>query len=202
MRMLQRLALLALFIALPTVSRAAPITFVYSGNNFNAFSNAPFPVGATFSASNRVTGILTFNAGLADQALGAVTPDTWSFTDGFSTFTQASILDFASIRLEVSGGAVTAWSIGLLDQFLNFGDPIGKQSRGLQTVNAIGTGQFDDGVFRQMVSSAFYQEDRGSITGAPGTWTAAVPVPEPGTLVLFATGLLTAGVWRRSKTRR
>jgi hypothetical protein len=167
------LAFLAALI-LPLPLKADTFTYDYTGQAFTLETGA-------FDSTSSLTGSITFNAPLADNFNGFVSPASFSFTDGISTDTSsdffgASVFDITTNQ----SGQIVDWYIALS------GWPFSFQSTG----GWLGGGdQVNDG------RSQGTNWNQGSWSD-PGSGNS--PVPEPENLVLVGTGLVgLAGLLRR-----
>ena len=167
------LAVLAAFI-LPLPIMADTTTYTYTGSDFTA-------VSGPYTTSDSVTGEFTLSAPLADNlnTLTAITPTSYSFSDGIQTLTTGIVADF---YIETDAiGDITGWSIQI----------DGDSDNQIETVHTSAVPGYEDGIS----SSSAYGDDEGH-----GTWTSATAVtPEPASLFLVATGL--AGAASLSRRR-
>lgn len=107
-RVLALLALGTLLILakVPTAS-ANSITYSYTGNPFTNF------FGTLPSGVSRISGSFTLSNPLGANFLGTVTPSTFSFSDGVTTLTQASVSSgFFNVGTDATG-AIISWTIQL-----------------------------------------------------------------------------------------
>jgi hypothetical protein len=172
------LAGLAAFVL--TLPAMATSVYTYTGNDFDAFSNAPGP----YTTSDFVTGSFTVSAPLAANLQFSdnnVAPIAYHFTDGVQTFTNNSGLtdvffDFATD----SKGNIIDWFVSLSD---------GPNTNRIATSGDIVLTIIDFG--------AEYPSE-GQVMSDPGKWTT---VPEPGSLLAVGAGLLGVGLRRRKVGR-
>ena len=169
--------------ALPSTSALADTVYTYTGNPFT-----PSPVGI-YTSSDFITGSFTVATTLAaDSPYGAITPESFTFSDGIQTFNSLSTsLAFFAVATDDTGNIV-GWYISLTAD-----DHVA--SLNTSTGNVIGVN--DEAKIDQAgtIDRVFARND-------PGTWTESStdpsPVPEPSSIVLFGTGALgLAGSVRR-----
>jgi PEP-CTERM motif len=174
-------------------------TYTYTGNPLSS----PIPstgYQAPFNSSDIVTASFTTSSLLeSNVAFSSVAFDSLTMSSGSFTLTEANAVDPRICLSTNASGAITTWYIGE-----NF-DPI----NGIVTINAT-SGEHCLGT---SFGSNFAQDevaiDYPSTIGAfnsndPGTWTlteTTSAVPEPSTLVLLGSGLLSiVGFTRRKLT--
>lgn len=176
LRVLFVLLVCSLFaLGLPRAASANTIIYAYTGEQFDAF------FGLTCPPVCRIAGSFTLAEPLPPNLdFATITPLSFSFTDG-SIFINNPNPDNDTFQISTdSQGLITLWDINLWTndfsaEFLteNFGDNF------LQ----------EDNSFRDTGQTA-------EIAGDPGTWSTT---PEPGSLILFTSGLLgVLGAARRS----
>src|ERR1700678_2331892 len=102
--------LAACILTLPLM--ASSVTYTYTGNDFNITT---FPYTTSDSVSGDFTPATALGDDLSDMA---ITPATYSFTDGVQTFTNAS--PPSTVTFDVSTGAtgaITEWYILLQNPY-------------------------------------------------------------------------------------
>ena len=170
-----RFLLAAFFLTLPLM---ADTVYTYTGNDFT-FVSGPF------TTSDSITGWFSVASPLGDSLSDpAVTLTGFSFSDGVNTDTSAQAqTDVPFIQVTTGAtGDITHWDVAFdFDSDLQ-----------IQTSN----------VFGDYSQTNFGSTNVADNSGVPGTWavstTASGPsAPEPGTLVLFGTGLAALAMWRR-----
>lgn len=199
MQIIRSLALLAA--VLSPLSALADTTYSYTGQPFTDVSGA-------YTTSNAITGQFTLAAPLAPSIATdtAITPLTFSFTDGLQTVTNTSTLTpdtFFTIQTNATG------NISLWDIYITFTTPDGEAH--LETLDDV-IGPFlavADEATHDHSSESSLIIDAGTNTGLPGTWTKATTptaaTPEPASLTLLATGLAATGTMltrRRIRSRK
>jgi hypothetical protein len=147
---------------------ANSVTYTYTGNPYNQFYDMSCPPDCGISGS------LTLSSPIGANYYGAVTPISFSFTDG--TLTMSSALsnfegaDFALVtnaKGDIIGWAIDLWQPDRVDlsTYANFEGPGGEDMT--QYVGAF-----------------------ASISGDPGSWSSSLITPEPSSFFLLGTGLL------------
>lgn len=212
--------LLALLIALacPFVADAATYTYTYTGNFFTEISNSG--TAPVYNTSNHLTGSFTLDAPLGSDLSGpvgylglqSITPASFSFTDGNETITDAS----PNLRTDTShfyvrtdsDGNIQDWGITLV-----MGNVTGDLTLGQQLTTETGTYAQDFGIYElHDITDPSHDigYSSGTVRNSPGTWNlsstsgtgsgngSGAVTPEPGTLLLTATGSMT-GLWLRMR---
>lgn len=157
---------------------ASSVTYTYTGNDF-------VTVLSPYTTSDFVSGNFTLASALGDNlALGAITPLTYSFSDGVQTFSSASPPPEVTFEVGTDGsGNIDSWVIQL-----NSGPPS-------DDIVSTSSGVSD---FGELGFSAL-----GENLGNPGTWVmtggGTSPVPEPGNVALIAMGLAAIGIGARRR---
>jgi hypothetical protein len=155
---------------------ASPITYTYTGNDFQA-------VSGSYATSDFVSGYFTLSAALPDsQALMTIAPLSYSFTDQLQTF--SSTTPPPDVTFEVgtdASGQINTWNISL-------GNTLGP--------NLVTTISFSSD-FGEMPSGA------GSVLFDAGGWQMSggrgSTVPEPGNIALIGAGVVAIALIRKNQ---
>jgi hypothetical protein len=166
------IAILMMAVGAQRVSATTITTYTYTGNDFTSAS-APYTTGDSVQGSFTI-------ATLGDNlAFGQITPLSFSFSDGVTTYDQtgATVVDF---YVETGAtGALVNWLIDLTDLGSDRSIEVGRYSEDY------GDGEWVGG-FATVVAA----------NGEPGVWGT---VPEPSTFVLIPTGLLALALLARKR---
>lgn len=182
-KLLVCMATTLIVVALPSFVFANTVTYTYGGPNFNTFTvNSNWVGPNVFNTSDFVSGSFTVNGPLADgtyDLVGAAPAGlvwgTWS--NGYATGTTPNIF-----KLTVAGGVITQWYVemyagsGYAETLKCSPGPCGfyvNEDQGVVDLN--------NGSFQQAIGTVY----------STGSWkqTANNPVPEPGTVSLFLSGM-------------
>lgn len=171
-----------------SASAQASVIYTYTGSNFDSVSNVDSPADP-FTTNDRVTGVVELAAPLAaDLPFGAVFPVSFSFSDGVSTITNATVTTPPALLFATnSAGDITSWVVTLIQQ-----DPL--ITRMIVTAGGPAVANVDQGLRAegQTVQLA-------TIYDSPGVWRQKSDVPEPASLLLV--GAAVAGLVARRRAR-
>jgi hypothetical protein len=154
-------------------STARAETYTYTGNDFQSATSP-------YTLSDFVSGFFTLASPLGDSlALGAITPTSYSFSDGVQTFSSASPPSGVTFKVGTdASGNIDAWVIDL--------------QSGVNVISTTTTpNQEDFGTSSNGVASNLFDE---------GSWQASAgggggsTVPEPGYAALLALGFVAIAV--------
>ncbi len=185
------LCLLALLVA-PARLRADPTTYTYTGNLLDFEGVDPSLVCGPVC---EITGTFTVAQPLSPNLdLATFTPQSFSFTDGLTPYNQFNTppaLELFHDFSTNSSGTISGWAI-----FLQMA--VGPDSSTeLSSTYSFPYGGEDTVQLYDPFLEAF------ALNYSPGKWEsapAAIPTPEPGSIVLFSSGLLISLVGPRTKT--
>jgi PEP-CTERM motif len=184
---LRVLLLCAVFMISLAPSARADTTYTYAGEPFTSFRGV---CGNCLEIFGSFTVPELLGAGLSSAL---ITPMSFSFSDIQNTLTDTNTRQGSFTISTDARGNIISWDILLLES-------LGSDSLFLGTEND----SFAVNDFDELASSVLLHE--ASNTGSPGTWTmstASSAVPEPSSLLLLATGLLSAiGAAHRKQCER
>lgn len=212
MNKLKKICLLWLLLLSPFGANA--IILDYTGNSFTLVqTSGPTAPSDPYTTSDSVSGWIELAAVLDPNLSGnAVSPLSFSFSDGVNTFTESSPLTGSSFQFWTdAGGQLSGWDLNM---------SIFAFTAGGGTSNVIAVRNFVSLIFGPIVQDngadilcgpastslgcsfggdPFYTQD-GRVTDDPGVWAYRVTsVPEPGTLLLMGLGLAGIGFSRKRK---
>src|SRR5690348_1126663 len=170
-------------VLLAASSASANVILTYIGQDFTI-------VHGSYTTSDHLTGTIDLTSPLGDNLnFAAVTPTSFSFSDGQQTLTQADTFTTETFQFSTdSSGIITGWLVDL---------EVGPN-------HGILTAGFDSALTFPTVDAGLLNSDNGGGNlGHPGCWEGqtcvATTVPEPLTFSLFGAGLMGAIVMRRKK---
>ena len=203
----KRIIFFTLLFVVVMMSQSFATTYTYTGNSFTDYWNFSTRSSDKFLSSpdDKITGYFTVNSPLAPNssfnivaaALGSGTA-SFSFTSGGYNITDQSILGYSmhymtgTPNLTVmtdSSGEISQWWIKLVN---------------LSETASIYSSYTISGLFPQTDSLENFTANTANTaafnSSLPGQWTRSdsnAPVPEPGTMLLFGTGLTGLAAVRR-----
>jgi hypothetical protein len=174
-RLLTAFAISALTCAV--TASADEVTYTYTGNRFNNFGG-----DATCPLECNMSGSFTVPVPVGPNFHGFFIPDSFSFTDGLVTITQANATSFAFGFITNSLGEITVWNVNAIDPLTSM-----FTSTGPSLICPVGC-TVTDGSF---APSALDTINYAQVINDPGTWSSEITAtPEPSTLVLLSTGIV------------
>lgn len=161
------IALAAVVLTLPLT--AGPVTYTYTGNDFNSVT------ASVYTTSDFVSGFFTLASPLADDMTlppggSNITPLSFSYTDGVQTYSSAGNPSQITFQIATdASGNIIQWNVSLGN-----GPP-----------SAVFTRNYPVSV----EDAGIFGIQEGAISNDPGAWSVSTTVPEPATLVLAGAGL-------------
>lgn len=172
-------------VLLAASSASASVILTYTGQDFTH-------VMGSYTTSDHLTGTIDLSSPLGDNLnFAAVTPTSFSFSDGQQTLTQADTFTTEMFEFSTdSSGTITGWLVDL---------EVGPN-------HGILTAGFESALTFPTVDAGLLNSDNGGGNlGDPGCWEGqtcvATTVPEPLTLSLFGAGLAGVVAMRRRKKK-
>jgi hypothetical protein len=161
----------------------ASTTYFYTGNHFTSITDDIWlPVPGQYTTAMHVSGWFEVENPLASNlSLAFVTPVSYSFSDGRSTYTNLDAVLSTANSFEIStdaAGSITGWFIGI-------------QRFGTGNLWTVTTGPvYDYGAVEPNWFSPTTQRDNAIVYNNPGAWTSVTaPVPEPASYAMLLAGL-------------
>jgi PEP-CTERM motif len=175
-------------------------TYTYTGNPLST----PIPSSgyqAPFNSSDIVTASFTTSSPLGSNiAFSPLTFDSLTMSSGPFTLTEATAVDPRICLSTNASGAISTWYIGEnfdpIDGIVTINTTSGEKCGGTSFGSTFGTDEI--GVDYPSTIGAFNSDD-------PGTWNLTVTTtaaPEPSTLVLLGSGLVSIVGFARRKLIR
>jgi hypothetical protein len=166
--------------ALGAASASASTVYTYTGNDFTS-------VTGSYTTTDMVTGRIDLATALGDNfGPGAISPVSFSFSDGVQTLTNTNSTISSNVFETNSAGTIVQWVF----EINNTGDTGGIATLSALTIIAI------------VGDDAFNIAGTASIFNDAGTWTTSVAAtPLPAALPLFTSGLGVIVVlgWQRKR---
>lgn len=199
------LALVTAALLLPLSALASTYTYTYTGNTYQlAIGN--------YTKNESITASFTLDAPLALNlsSLTSISGAPFSVSDGVQTIDSATPSLIGGISVETNAvGAIDFWTINVMsvDTYSTlFGVPIVRVNRILSLNLPSGDHYPWDYAFNGQSHNGYAGQAENEYD--PGTWALTItdsppsPTPEPATLTLAATGLVSLAGLARRKTRR
>lgn len=186
-----KLGLLSLVLFVGFVGTAsADSVYTYTGNAFNFFNGYACPPECNISGSFTLDNPLAANLNLT-----AVSPGSFSFADGTNTWASTNTLVLSDILVSTnSSGSIIGWVLGIY----NFG------SAGIPVLLTENNGNLACGAGCTAMDESFFGAGNpayAAVINNPGAWSV-VGTPEPASLFLLSTGLLSAFWMKRRRQAR
>jgi hypothetical protein len=204
-RLLLGLCVTVISIVFTTTAHAAVI-YSYNGNNFNTILNSA-AIDFEYSGSQSISIEFTVPSLLIDLFNTVITPDTFTISDGVTTFTESDSIDGRSFSLFTdSSGDITDWAISATEKAVTSTWTVGDEATSMLSVGRVlYYSPYDKSKLYRCASvnpdssCASIYLAFGSNSSIPGLWTTTT-VPIPAAAWLFGSGLLClVGIARRKK---
>lgn len=167
--------LLNVWLLLACTATDASVTYTYSGNNFDVIADNAPPSGTNFDVSKSISVTLTTPSLLINLNNETITPTSFTISNGVTTLTESSTLDYLVISLTTNAsGDITSWVINVAEKLWSSTWFVGEQSYQIVTTNSQDiTYLYECLSLNIEPTCASIGSDTGQTDGDPGVWTTA-----------------------------